>query len=126
MSQFANIQSFQCPITGEIMDDPVITVADGHCYERQAIEEWFRRGHRTSPLTGLPLSTLAVVPNISLRNAIEEHLAESAASPPTPGRDRRKEKETALKAAVDKRESRVLQAPSGASLRTTVAPLGSP
>ena len=30
-----------CPITQEIMQDPVVTVCDGHSYERQAIEDWF-------------------------------------------------------------------------------------
>ena len=33
-------QSFICPITGQIFAEPVMT-ADGHCYERQAIQEWF-------------------------------------------------------------------------------------
>lgn len=31
-----------CPITGDIMVDPVVA-SDGHSYEREAIEEWFRR-----------------------------------------------------------------------------------
>ena len=33
------------------MTDPVATV-DGQSYERDAIQEWFRRRHRTSPATG--------------------------------------------------------------------------
>lgn len=39
---FANmtIQSFLCPITHQVMQDPVMT-ADGHSYEREAIEEWY-------------------------------------------------------------------------------------
>ena len=28
-----------CPITYAVMDDPV-TLCDGHCYERTAIEAW--------------------------------------------------------------------------------------
>ena len=30
-----------CPITYEIMEDPVIAY-DGHSYERKAIKEWYR------------------------------------------------------------------------------------
>lgn len=37
-------------ITQEIMEDPVIT-ADGHSYERNAIEKWLKH-HDTSPKTG--------------------------------------------------------------------------
>ena len=29
-----------CPITGDLMEDPVVT-SDGHSFEREAIEEWF-------------------------------------------------------------------------------------
>jgi uncharacterized protein len=36
------------------MENPVIA-ADGHSYERGAIERWFSTGHNTSPLTGLRL-----------------------------------------------------------------------
>lgn len=30
-----------CPITLQLMEDPV-TTADGHCYERRSIEDWLR------------------------------------------------------------------------------------
>ena len=43
-------QDLRCPITLEVMRDPVMA-ADGHSYEREAILRWLR-GHRTSPLTG--------------------------------------------------------------------------
>jgi hypothetical protein len=33
------------------MQDPVLA-ADGFSYERAAIEDWFAKGHRTSPKTG--------------------------------------------------------------------------
>ena len=45
--------SFKCPLTLEIMRDPAATV-DGHVYEREMIEQWFQRGNRLSPKTGLP------------------------------------------------------------------------
>lgn len=37
--------AFKCPITMDIMEDPVI-LADGHTYEREAIEAWLK-GHAT-------------------------------------------------------------------------------
>ena len=42
--------AFICPITQELMEEPVVT-QDGQTYERHAIEYWLR-DHDTSPLTG--------------------------------------------------------------------------
>ena len=42
---------YLCPITHEIMTDPVNTEA-GQTYERAAIESWFRENHSTDPMTG--------------------------------------------------------------------------
>ena len=42
--------NFFCPISQEMMHDPVITM-DGHSYEREQIESWFRRS-TLSPVTG--------------------------------------------------------------------------
>ena len=61
---------FLCPITGEVMTDPVSTV-DGHTYERTAIERWLRT-HDTSPMTGAELMRKDLTPAISLRQLIEE------------------------------------------------------
>lgn len=66
-----DFKSFQCPITGERFVDPVITIADGHTYERVAIQSWLR-DHRTSPLTGEYLPNLQIVPNHALRCGLEE------------------------------------------------------
>lgn len=85
------------------------TTADGHTYERYAIEEWFRRGHRTSPLTGLGLSSTTLVSNITLRNVIEEWRVRTALakSPRTssPGEEKRR----ALHEALDMREVRLAE-----------------
>ena len=51
-----------CPITDEIMRDPVMA-ADGHTYERRAITEWFAH-HDTSPITNLALDNKhLILPN---------------------------------------------------------------
>ena len=62
--------SFMCPMTLSVMEDPVST-ADGQCYERAEIERWLEIND-TSPATGLPLASKALVPNLGLKKAIEE------------------------------------------------------
>ena len=57
-----------CPITAEIMTDPV-TTSDGFTYERTAILEWVRTKD-TSPFTGATLESKTVFPNLSLRSMI--------------------------------------------------------
>jgi hypothetical protein len=57
---------FMCPLTMEVMRDPVIT-ADGQTYERRKIQKWFALGNRTSPLTGAELPSTNLTPNIVLR-----------------------------------------------------------
>jgi len=63
---------YVCPILRELMEDPVMA-ADGYFYERRAIEEWFQRGHRTSPMTGLLLPYTMLVPTHQLRSAIRTY-----------------------------------------------------
>lgn len=41
--------NYLCPITVQIMFDPVIA-EDGCTYEREAIEQWFNNGHNNSPM----------------------------------------------------------------------------
>ena len=63
-----------CPITAEIMTDPVFTM-DGFTYERAAITEWLRDGD-TSPLTGATLESKRVIPNLTLRSMIRRFTEE--------------------------------------------------
>ncbi|XP_035460710.2 uncharacterized protein LOC118283111 isoform X1 [Scophthalmus maximus] len=60
---------FMCPITTELMKDPVIA-ADGYSYERESIETWIRGKNKTSPMTNLALQTTLLTPNRSLKMAI--------------------------------------------------------
>ena len=46
---------FYCPITGELMNNPV-SEKSGHSYERDSIMEWLSR-NQTSPITRLPLTS---------------------------------------------------------------------
>ena len=83
---------YKCPITAEIMEDPVV-IADGKTYERAAIEQWLQ-DKDTSPSTGAELPHTIVVPNQALKIIIrgweeEEHkkcmaMAAAQAAPPPP------------------------------------------
>ena len=65
---------FVCPITAEVMTDPVSTM-DGFTYERTAISEWLHTND-TSPSTGATLESKALVPNCSLRSMIRSFAEE--------------------------------------------------
>ena len=74
-----------CPITSEIMTDPVSTV-DGFTYERTAITEWLRTKD-TSPSTGATLESKTLIPNLMARSMIRsfvEERAVTAVPPPLP------------------------------------------
>ena len=60
-----------CPITQEPYEDPVMC-ADGHTYSREAITGWFAYGRCTSPMTGLRLDSLVLVPNHAMRITVEQ------------------------------------------------------
>ena len=61
---------FICPITTELMSDPVMA-ADGHSYERSAIERWLAT-KSTSPMTGEALVHSFLAPNHMVRRQIRE------------------------------------------------------
>ncbi|CAN6446698.1 unnamed protein product [Victoria cruziana] len=61
--------SFRCPISLEIMQDPVV-IASGQTYERAWIQKWFNEGHDICPKTGRKLPHLSVIPNDCLKDLI--------------------------------------------------------
>ena len=63
-----------CPIRHEIMRDPVVLVATGHSFEREAIEEWFENND-THPLTGETVANKTLVTNFSLKSLCAKALA---------------------------------------------------
>ncbi|MGH0176383.1 UNVERIFIED_CONTAM: hypothetical protein FKN15_072640 [Acipenser sinensis] len=60
---------FLCPINRELMKDPVIA-SDGYSYEREAIESWIHTKKHSSPMTNLPLKSVLLTPNRTLKMAI--------------------------------------------------------
>ena len=59
-----------CPITIQLMINHVIG-SDGHTYEKEYIEKWLRNNN-TSPITKAPMFIHELIPNIALRNTIQE------------------------------------------------------
>ena len=43
-------------------------------YDREAIQEWFRLGNNTNPLTGSVLASVVLAPATALRRTIDEYL----------------------------------------------------
>ena len=64
----AYLEHFICPISLEIMEDPVITT-DGSSYERASIEAWFKKTDR-DPLTNAIVASKVLIPNKALKSAI--------------------------------------------------------
>ena len=53
------------------MVEPVIA-ADGHTYERSAIQHWLQ-GSSLSPVTGDKLPHTRLVPNVLVKSALAQH-----------------------------------------------------
>ena len=52
-----------------LMVEPMIA-ADGHTYEKSAIQIWLQQ-HDTSPVTGIALAHMRIVPNHLIKGAIK-------------------------------------------------------
>jgi U-box domain len=60
---------FRCPISLEVMRSPV-SLCTGITYDRSSIQQWLDSGHKTCPATCQPLSSMDLVPNLTLRRLI--------------------------------------------------------
>jgi len=63
------VNCFTCPITCQIMDDPVMS-SDGITYERKAIENWFSKGNKKSPILGTEMIDFSLKTNFTLKSLI--------------------------------------------------------
>ncbi|KAK4775423.1 hypothetical protein SAY87_023384 [Trapa incisa] len=64
-------KDFCCPISLDLMKDPVIT-STGQTFDRCSILRWVQEGHVTCPKTGQMLAHTKLVPNRVLRNLINQ------------------------------------------------------
>lgn len=71
---------FVCPISLQIMRDPV-TAISGITYDRESIENWLFKGNNTCPVTKQPLpSDSDLTPNHTLRRLIQSWCTENASN----------------------------------------------
>ncbi|CAI5737852.1 unnamed protein product [Hyaloperonospora brassicae] len=68
---------FMCPISMEVMCDPV-TTPNGVSYERRCLEKHLRSNGAVDPLTREQLTLDMIRPNTSLRGAIQDYLDKNA------------------------------------------------
>ena len=61
-----------CPMSLQLFRDPVFCIGDGHTYEKEMIEEWFKRNN-ISPKTGVELTQekKVCVPNFAVRTVCD-------------------------------------------------------
>ena len=69
-----------CPITLELMRDPVVLAGDGKVYEREAIEAWLAK-ELVSPMTGLALGDATLSPDEASRAKADEYRASRKSKP---------------------------------------------
>ncbi|TVU49642.1 hypothetical protein EJB05_00963, partial [Eragrostis curvula] len=74
---------FRCPISLELMKDPVIVVT-GQTYERVCIEKWVASGHRVCPTTQQTMANTTLTPNYVLRSLIAQWCEANGIEPPCP------------------------------------------
>ncbi|CAO2166856.1 unnamed protein product [Urochloa humidicola] len=93
---------FRCPITLDIMRDPVV-VASGQTYDRESIARWFDSGKSTCPKTGQVLTNLELVPNKALKNLVAKWCRENGVAVETSdaGRSEPAQAVSANKAALE-------------------------
>ncbi|KAK7385781.1 hypothetical protein VNO78_31637 [Psophocarpus tetragonolobus] len=100
---------FRCPISLDLMRDPVI-VSSGHTYDRPSIAQWINSGHPTCPKSGQRLIHTALIPNCALKSLVQQWCYDNNVpvnEPTTEGNNNKKLKEDAIdhisanKAAAD-------------------------
>ena len=67
-------QSFRCPLTFEVMTDPVLD-SEGNTFERKALLKWLQKSSQ-SPVSRQNLNENVLVPNIALRDMIHNAMGE--------------------------------------------------
>ncbi|XP_065879810.1 putative U-box domain-containing protein 42 [Euphorbia lathyris] len=76
-------ETFYCPLTKKIMEDPV-TIESGVTCERAAITEWFEEFKNSEkifcPITGKKLMNRVLRANVALKTTIEEWIARNEAA----------------------------------------------
>lgn len=70
-SEIAIPSHFMCPISLDLMKDPVI-LSTGITYDRESIEKWIDGGNFSCPATKQDLTSFDLIPNHALRRMIQD------------------------------------------------------
>ncbi|GAU13595.1 hypothetical protein TSUD_346990 [Trifolium subterraneum] len=83
LDQFTLPPEFRCPISTQLMIDPVI-LSTGQTYDRPFIQRWLNEGNRTCPQTQQVLSHTILTPNYLVRDMIAQWCKERGLELPKP------------------------------------------
>ncbi|PIN14002.1 Ubiquitin--protein ligase [Handroanthus impetiginosus] len=86
MGSAAIPEEFKCPLSKELMRDPVI-IASGQTYDRFFVERWLNAGNRTCPHTQQVLTNKIIVPNNLIREMISQWCKNEGIKLPHPIRE---------------------------------------
>ncbi|KAK7337983.1 hypothetical protein VNO77_18577 [Canavalia gladiata] len=86
LDDFALPPQFRCPISTQLMTDPVI-LSTGQTYDRPFIQRWLNEGNRTCPQTQQVLSHSILTPNYLVRDMIAQWCRDRGIEMPKPARD---------------------------------------
>ncbi|CAF1116361.1 unnamed protein product [Adineta ricciae] len=65
---------YLCPITRDVMKNPVLLIEDGYSYEENALKSWLEN-HNTSPMTNNFLKNRTFISNRALKSLINDFLS---------------------------------------------------
>lgn len=74
-----NFEDLLCPISLELMTDPV-TVSTGQTYDRSSIQKWLQAGNTICPKTGKKLINTELLPNCSVQRLIQQFCIDNGVS----------------------------------------------
>ncbi|KAL2903225.1 U-box domain-containing protein 19 [Bienertia sinuspersici] len=80
---YLNPDDIKCPISLEIMADPV-TISTGQTYDRVNIVKWFKAGNLVCPKTGQKIQSIDLVPNLAIKEVIKQYCFENGVVFPIP------------------------------------------
>ena len=67
-------QEFICPLTGNVMLDPVV-IEGGNTFEKAAIQSYFGKVGAVDPTTKKVVQSVRTVPNLALQSLIRRYWA---------------------------------------------------
>jgi len=98
--------SFYCPITSQLLKDPVLD-PEGNTYEKEAIIHWLEK-HGTSPITKNSLQVNSLVPNRALKEAMESILSNRSISITEPSQNGKQKPHSELTIEIVKKNNEMM------------------